>query len=223
MEGLKKALTLGIIILLPFIVLIGAANLCVRMPDFYQYEFNSGNISKNLGISGGDVEMAAVFSLFMSGRSEELVLEAGNSDEERENVLDIEEQIAAKHFRSVLNGFTMVAAFALLIVVAGYYIFIQSGEKESLRRVFLFSLPVLIVYEGVLLLIWMIPAVWEFCQTFMIGIPLPEMGVLFQICTKQFILHLILAIGAIAMIVYLILGMVTWNLTRPYRMFGPHR
>lgn len=224
MKWVKRLLLLGVVFLLPLVVLAGAANLIARMPDFYQYEFERSNVSSELRLSVKNAYLAEIFSGFMWGKTEELVLMSEYmGTEEGENMILPDEQAAMGRFRTILNLFSLAGAVSLAAVVAAYYLLIGDGGKELVRRAFLASILLMLLYGGVFACGLLFSGSAEALKNFFMGGALPEEGLLVALFTKQFVIHGGMAAAAVAAIFYVIIGMITWSLTRPYRMFGPGR
>lgn len=224
MKWVKRLLLSAVVFLLPLVILTGAVNLVARMPDFYQLEFNRTNVSKELMLSVNDTELAEFFSGFMRGKGESLVLELEDIDTgEPENIFLPEEQASMERFRSILNVLSLAGAVLVIPIVGGYYFLIRDGGKELVRRSFLFSLPVFAAYAAICACGLLQPETAAVLRDFLIGGAFPEENMLAGIFTGEFVLHAAIAVLAVAVIAYIIAGMVTWSITRPYRMFGRDR
>ena len=220
MRWVKRLLLCWVVFLLPLIILAGAVNLTVRMPDFYQFEFNRTETPKTINLNVKNDDFADFFSDFMWGKSKEfdLILVNDATDQE-ESVFPPEERAAMERFRTILNLASMAGAVALLPAAAAYYLLIRDGEKEQLRRAFLVSVAMLVVYTGFCIFSLLSPGPSDYLRDLFMGGSFSEDGLLYHIFTKEFVLHGAAAAGAVAAVVYLIVGMATWSMTRPYRMF----
>ncbi|WP_165445180.1 lipoprotein intramolecular transacylase Lit [Bacilliculturomica massiliensis] len=224
MVWVKRVLLCWVVFLLPLVILAGAVNLIVRMPDFYQFEFNRTETPKTINLNVKNDDFADFFSDFMWGKKKEFeLLVANDATDQEESVFPPEEQAAMERFRTILNLVSMAGAVALLPAAAAYYLWIRDGGKEQLRRAFLASVALLVVYAGFCVFGLLSPGPSEFLKDVFMGGSFSEDGLLYYVFTKKFVLHGAAAAGAVTAIIYLVVGMATWSVTRPYRMFGRDR
>ena len=223
MKRFNKVLLTGVMFFLPLVILIGAVNFTARMPDFYQYEFNSARTAKAIGVSIKNDELAGLFSDFMWGMSQELALEVPFAGDEMSNIFLEEEERALGRLRTILNAFSLAGAVIAMAVAGSYYVLLRDGDKKELRRAFLLSVPVLLAFDGALAALLLLSVTGGGVEAFFLGGPLPESGALLQMLSRALLVHGVLTAVALSLILYIIAGMITWSLTKPYRMFGPMR
>ena len=220
MKWVRRLSFCAVILLVPGVMLSGAVNLVIRMPDFYQFEFNRVNLEQELSLSVEQGELAETLSAYMWGREKQLILEQENENTEKmENIFSPEEEEILARKREQLNLCSLGMGAAVVLLAAAYFALLRGGAKVGLRRAFLLSIPAGLIYTGILgsgLFVQGAPAV---LKAFYLQPAFPEESVLASVFTVSFVRNMAAASAAITAVGLLVLGMVTWSLTKPYHMF----
>lgn len=152
---MNKVIIIVLAISVPVFSVLGAINIIFRMPDFYRYEFDRGEVSSNLdlGISGTD--LGSFFSKYMlhSESNFSLITEYEGTDQEIFNHID---DSLMSNFRMLLDITLIVAVFALLLTAFLIFILKYNRMENSLRLslniglgIYIASIAGLIVYFNV--------------------------------------------------------------------------
>jgi len=100
MRVLYKIFFIVLIVCIPIISLFAALNIVLRLPDLYDYEFNSAEITKEIELGMKDDEVGAFFSDFMLYKNDTFDLTAEYQNREQA-VFDKNEQENMENIRII--------------------------------------------------------------------------------------------------------------------------
>lgn len=219
MRMIGKILMMILIICIPVTSILAAYNVVFRLPDLYIYELNSSQAMTEVNLSISSEEMGDVFSDYLFGKKDTFSLTADYNDREQE-VFSIDEQLTMENIRELLNISLWVLLGTTLLTLIIYWIFLMNKEKLLLRGVFKFSFFIYIVLSALNIAAFYYAAAKQWLKEQIFKIPLSEEAILPLFLTENFARDCIfVAIGG-SLVVMIIVGSITWRLTRPRRMFS---
>ena len=210
---------LVLIICIPLISIFAAFNVVLRMPDLYVYEFNKTEITKEIKLNIENDELGGVFSDFMLGKNKVFQLNAEYEGRELE-IFSINDQKNMENLRHLLNIMLIVMGVMFVITFISYWILISMKNKLDIRNAFKGGV---ILYSSITILSFLafyISFLRDIIYKFIFISPMKEDSVLSLMLTKHFANDCLIAGSVIAAIILIIFASITWNLTKPRRMFG---
>lgn len=212
-----RMLLLLLILIIPLTSYFAADNLITRMPDLYTYEFTAREVSDAMELSHTDKELGQLFAGYMTGQSDELVIL--NYTTEEETILTRAEQQSLAYFKNLLDKILIAAGTCLLGMLLIYFILLNQDWKEEIRSAYKWSFLVYLIFGAATFGLYYIPITRDlFLETLFLH-PWPADGVLSTLIDHQFILHWLLLRTGIALVIMIVMGLITWRITKTRRMF----
>ncbi len=133
MKILLRVLAACLIVAIPVFSLTAGANLVLRMPDVYQYEFKSTDALRNIPAGMNSDEMGEFISDYMMGKTSDFQVFYG--DEAKPSSLFTQEEIDAAARTRVLAGWVLaVCLLALILMLLGIFMLMKNGFGEEIRK-----------------------------------------------------------------------------------------
>ncbi len=218
MRVLIKIISVVIALSIPVVVILGAANAVLRLPDLYVYEFNSAEIASEIDLDITDDELGHFFSDFMKGKNDKFDLFTEYRDREQ-SVFGHIEQLNMENARKILNYTIYVLAGAVLLLIVSYWIMLAKRRKFELRNAFKGGIMVFAVLQILQYALFYSDNARSFFYGLIFINPYGADDVLPLILTEHFAWLCITANTIAAAVILLIFASITWRLTKPRRMF----
>jgi hypothetical protein len=209
MRLLLRVLFAVIIFCLPVFSILAAENIICRAPDLYTYEFTKTQIAREARIGVSERDLGEFFSDYFLGKKKEFSYITEYQDKEQD-LFNIRENNVMSNIRKLLNQLTLFMLGVVLITIAAYWVLLHYNRKEGIRLAFKWSL----VFYGVL---WVTFGLILFPRTPFKSLETEDL--LFSMITSGFITDWFLAGIFISAVIMIIMGSITWKLTKPRRMF----
>lgn len=219
MKMMYRILMVILVICIPIATILAAYNAVLRLPDLYTYQFNDAQVTKEIGLKLSGEELGEFFSDYMLGKEESFSLVADFREREQE-VFALHEQLTMTHIRGLLDISLWVFAAAAFLIFLIYGISLRKKKKISLRSAYKFSAFLYLFLAGLNLAVFYYPAIRQKISAFLFQMPFGEEDVLPLMLTEAFARNSMLAALAGGMVLLIVLGSITWRLTRPRRMFS---
>ncbi|MDR3295473.1 MAG: DUF1461 domain-containing protein [Clostridiales Family XIII bacterium] len=217
MKIINRSLFVLLILVLPVICILAAANLTFRLPDVYRYEFSRSEVTKEIGLDLSQDELADFFSAYMFGDGD-FQKTAWYMGRERP-VFGRGEGTVMGQFRNLLNLSARVLAAAFLLALFSFWFLLRQDKKEALRIAWraasvlyaacIVALFALFSFEELHTQLYE----WYFVYSF------DEADILPLLLSRAFFLENAVVVTVLSLIILAVGYSVTKRLTRPDRMF----
>ncbi len=218
MKILNTIVVLLIGFCIPAVSVFGAANIALRMPDVYTYEFNNNQIAKELKLGINDDELGQFVSEFMRHRDSDFQLPI-DSREQSEPIFTREEADNMQHYRLLLNRSLFIGLGALAIVLISYIILLWNQEKSKLRSAFKLSILVYLLGQIVTYCCFIIESCRVSLGRHIFPTTMQADCALNGMITSHFIKISLIADTAVSAVLMVIMASITWRISKPKRMF----
>lgn len=219
MKIMYRILMVILVVCIPVTAILAAYNAVLRLPDLYTYQFNDAQVTKEIGLRLSGDELGEFFSDYMLGKEENFSLVTDFRDREQE-VFALHEQLTMAHIRALLDISLWVFAGGALLIFIVYGISLTRNKKISLRSAYKFGVFLYLFLAGLSVGAFYYPETHQRMRDFLFQIPFGEEDVLPLMLTEAFARNSILFALAGGVVLLLVLGSVTWRLTKPRRMFS---
>ncbi len=219
MKIIKTVVLIFFSICLPFVAFMVSANLVVRMPDVYQYEFKASNFDENTELPYSNNEISNLISDFMIWNNDNLSLHSISEEQIGEYEFSKKEVRLAEKIRRVLD---IEAFFSVILVVYSIIVLIYGRKKlhdKEMRKYINGSLKIylgfMILYFGFFFFINKNPFVLLTSFDYQMN----EHEILYQIVSKTLLLRIYIVIGIVATIIMGVCSYILMKLFKPKRVF----
>lgn len=218
MRAFLKLMSVIITVCLPIIVILGASNIVLRMPDIYIYEFKSVETVRELNFSITDDELGHFFSDFMKGKNEKFELLIDYGDREI-YAFGPKEQLNMDNARKLLNYTAYAFGILALLLIISYWVLLNKERKFTLRAAYKGGISVFVALQIILYALFFNDNTRSFFYNLIFYNPYDVDDVLPLILTEHFAKTCMYANTIVSVVILLLLLSVTWKLTKPRRMF----
>ncbi|HHU18124.1 MAG: DUF1461 domain-containing protein [Anaerovoracaceae bacterium] len=205
-------------ICVPVAAILGASNLILRLPDLYTYEFRSKQIVREINLSISDDELGQFFSDYMKGKNEEFDLIAEYRNREQA-VFGPAEQLNMENARRMLNHTAFILGISAVLIIASYWILLNKKRKTTLRMAFKGGVAIFAALQISIYVLFFNEKTRSFFYDLIFINSYEAEDALPLILTQDFAKLCIYANFIVSAIFMLIFFSITWNLSRPRRMF----
>lgn len=218
MKILFRGLFVLLIVVLPFIVILGGSNLAMRMPDVYVYQLNDSQITEEIDLDVDNEELAEVFSDFMFGKSDDFKLNANYRGREQE-VFSQGENIAMHNYKGFIDRTVIpLIIFTILGIISYTMLFLQ--EKDiALRVAFKIGASLYAFFMVIISILYLIPVTKSYFFNLIFHYTFGSDDIIPVILTSSFASQMILGITFVSGVALALIGYATWQITKTKRMF----
>lgn len=221
MKTMYKVLFVTLILCVPFISIIGAGNIVLRMPDVYGYQFNDIEFTKNNGLEMENQQLADYISDFMFDKKDKFELHV-NYEGQKSSIFTDQENNIMRHFRNILNKTMVFFTIFLIFSVMSFVTLFKGDRKEALRVAMKGAAIEYLSLIFIGLICFFVPPLKAFFYSVFFQYSLQENGMLTLILTDQLANKCVVGIVAISALIMFLLTYLTQKLTQPRRMFKQH-
>lgn len=218
MKAFLRIITLIVAICVPVVALLGSSNLIFRLPDLYTFEFKSKQIVREIDLGITDDELGQFFSDYMKGKNEEFDLIAEYKNREQD-VFGPAEQLNMDNARNILNYSVLILGISAILLIAGYWILLNKKRKSMLRIAFKGGTALFAALQIMIFVLFFNSNTRSFFHNLIFINPYDVEDALPLILTQDFAKLCVYANLIVSTIIMIIIFSVTWNLSKPRRMF----
>lgn len=201
-----------LILLIPFMSILSAVNLALRMPDLYQFDLNRTENIDKLGLDTDSESMSSFISDFMFNK------------EPRFNFIDIftkNDEAFMSALRGTLNMTLVLILLALIFIIFTYFFLLRQNRKEALRVAFKYGTLLYFFSIVIIIISLVITSLRKAITGLVIPFNLTKSDMLLQLFSQDLVMPALIAIVIISFIVMVIIRTLTWKMTKPERIFWP--
>lgn len=221
---MKKLIILMLALLIPFVLFIGTITILSQIPWFYSNEFDKLNTIEQAKVNISSHEISKMMVDYIRGNRTDFQIEA-EVNGKKQNVFNSKEQQHMEDVKKLIRVGNIVSIIGLL-TVGLLYVWLYKKDRTSLRAMYKITIGVYVICTAGLLLVSSIDfnagfnLFHEVLFTNDLWILNPKKDILLMLMPLQFfidasILALMIVTGGI-----LILGVITWRITRSRNMFS---
>lgn len=207
-----------LIIIIPFTSIFAAMNLTWRLPDLYRYEFNRSEVTSEVNLSVSSDTLANFFSEYMLGKLDGFQLTAEYRGRERA-VFGQGEASVMEQFRGVLNITFILLCVMFVAIILLYIYLLRNKHKEELRFAYKVGSIVYIAVMALFCIVLSIGSLREKIFDLGLAYSFGEDDILQEMLSVSFLHESLLAVTVISLILMVVGGSITWNLSKPERIF----
>lgn len=215
----NKILVFVLAIATPIMSILAAMNILFRVPDFFSYEFDRGEITNHLDLSISTNELADFFSSFMLHKQGIFSLEAEFEGITQPLFSSAEGQLMA-NFRTVMDVSLVFTILTLILVVAAIVLLYRKLMPRSLRSGLNVSLLVYIAIIACLGVIFVAGNGDYMLRDVLLPQRFDGDDLLQQMFDSQFSLDALVAVFIVSIVIMLIIRYVIWKLTAQKGIFS---
>lgn len=219
MRVLFKTLAVLFVITVPVTAICASANVVMRMPDVYQYEFKSTNALNSFGLEKSDDEMGEFISDFMMGKEKEFQIWVGD-EEKPQAVFNEGEVAAASRARLITNVIAVFGAVSAVGMAASFIVLKRNDFNREIRIQFkkstaVYAVMVIIYLAGLFVM-------YNMGYTFsdILGYVPAEGDLAPQIITAGLMRKVYIMIAAISALLMGLIGYFVFKVTEPKKIFS---
>ncbi|MDR0570639.1 MAG: hypothetical protein LBG71_05415 [Clostridiales Family XIII bacterium] len=132
MKFLNRLIFAILILLIPVVCILAAANVSFRIADVYRFELNRSGVMKEINLDETTDNLARFFSNYMLGKLDNFQYTANYMGRERP-VFGVGEGAAMSRFRNLLNMSLAALAASALLAFLAFCVLLWQKKKEAVR------------------------------------------------------------------------------------------
>ncbi len=205
-------------ITIPLTTLCIGANLIMRMPDVYVYEFKSSESLDHLNVGMNDDEMGRFISDFMFGKLDTIQIYVG--EDSKTPLFKDDEVAVANRARFYLNILAGVGVVSLSITVAAVIMLKKNGFEYEIRKKTRQSIVIYVVFLAVYIIFFIVSMQLNMSLGDYLGFVSEEDDILQKIITISMQIKLACSIGAVSSVIFGLAVHGLMKLTAPKMIFS---
>ncbi len=221
---MKKLIIVLLALMIPFVLFVGTITILSQIPSFYSYEFDKLDTIEKANLNISSQEVSDIMVDYIRGERTEFQIYADVNGKEQ-YVFNVKEQRHMKDVKKLIgNGNFISVAGSLMLCLL--YLWLYKKDKSALWKMYKISAGIFTACVVASLLICIIDfnagfnVFHEVLFTNDLWILNPSKDILLMLMPLQFfidafIFSMVIVTGGI-----LILGVVTWKITRQRKMFS---
>ena len=211
---------IGILVLcIPIVSILAAANLITRAPDLYSFEFTRSQVLTENKIRIDEKELSEYISDFMLGKEDEFDYKLETQDGEKA-IFNEDEASFMKQVRYVLNQTATVLLVISVLILIGILVLFRYDIKHLVRFAYKLSVGLFIVFWFIIAWLLSSSAIGSWYNRVFTEEILGTDSLLLLMFNHAFVRDWLIALLGISIITMIVIGLILWRLTKPRRMFG---